>query len=240
MALKAIVTEFDFEGSLTEVAWMITGTSLAGVAAGAVYVTVVLLGLLRVPTAGVGEVIFQVVGSTPLFAGSKLTVAVIVEVPAGQGRDGQACTKVGFAERETAMAAKVNPTDPDFVGSLTDLAWITTCTSAGGVAAGAVYVTEVLVRLLRVPTAGVGEVIIQDAGSTPAFAGSLLTMAVICDVPAGQGRDGQACTGLTDAVTLTKIAGTSRLTLLDCVGSAMEVAVIVTRTSLRGGVAGAL
>ena len=85
----------------------------------------------RLPHADAGQVMAQDAGSTPLFAGSKLTVAVIVEMPV-------APTKRGFAERETAIAAKVNATDPDFVGSLSDLAVIVTCTSLGGGVEGAV------------------------------------------------------------------------------------------------------
>lgn len=89
-----------------------------------------------------------------------------------------------------------------------------------------------LVAPLSVP-APVGGVIVHETGSTPLFAGSLLTMAVICDVP-------PAPTGLTDAVMETMMGGTSMLRLLDFVGSDTEVAVIVTNTSLGGGAAGAL
>jgi hypothetical protein len=45
----------------------------------------VVVGLLNVPPPVVGEVIAHEAGLTPAFAGSKLTVAVIVEVPFGQG-----------------------------------------------------------------------------------------------------------------------------------------------------------
>lgn len=162
---------------------------------------------------------------TPALAGSKLTVAVICEVPV-------ACIEKGSAERETAMAARVIAVDPDFVRSLAEVAPMTTCTSLDGGVAGAVYVALVLVKLLSVPAPVVG-LIVQEAGLTPLFAGSLLTMAVISDVPA-------ASTGLTDAVTETEMAATSMLTLFDLVESDMAVAVIITNTSLGGGVAGAL
>jgi len=109
------------------------------------------------------------------------------------------CTEKGFAERETAMAAKVIPKDPDFVGSLAEVAPMTTCTSAGGGVAGAVYVTLVLVGLLRVPAPVAGE-IVQEAGFTPLFAGSLVTIAVICDVPV-------ACTEKGFAERETAMAG---------------------------------
>jgi hypothetical protein len=181
--------------------------------------------LLRVPPPEAGNVIAQEAGLTPAFARSKLTVAVICEVPV-------AGTEKALAERETAMAAKVISVDPDFVGSLAEVAEITTCTSPDGGVAGAVYVTSVMVGLPRVP-APVAGAIVQEAGLTPLFAGSLLTMAVICDIP-------PAGTGLTDAVTETKTGRTSMITLFDFVGSDTEVAVIVTDTSLGGGVAGAL
>jgi hypothetical protein len=93
-------------------------------------------------------------------------------------------------------------------------------------------VTLVLVGLLRVP-APVAGLIVQEAGLTPLFAGSLLTMAVICDTP-------PASTGLTDAVMETEMGGTSMFTVFDFAGSDTEVAMIVTDTSLGGEVAGAL
>lgn len=77
------------------------------------------------------------------------------------------------------------------------------------------------------------QVIFQDVGSTSLFAGSLVTTAVIWDIP-------PAPTGLTDADRVTTMAGTSTLAPADFVGSLTEVAVIVTAMSLGGGVAGAL
>jgi hypothetical protein len=73
----------------------------------------------------------HVVGLTPAFAGSKLTVAVIVEVAC-------ACIDEGLEEREISMAAKVIPTLPDLVESVTELAVMVTCTSLVGGVAGAV------------------------------------------------------------------------------------------------------
>jgi len=90
----------------------------------------------------------------------------------------------------------------------------------------------VLVGLLRVPAPVAGEMV-QEAGSTGLFAGSLVTMAVITDVP-------PAPTGLTDGERVTTMGGTSMLAAADFVGSLTEVAVIVTAMSLAGGVAGAL
>ena len=94
--------------------------------------------MLRVPTAGVGEVMVHDAVATPRFAGSKVTVAVIVEVPVGQGCDGQASSVRGLAARETTMAAKVICVDPCAVGELAELAVMVTCTSAAGGVAGEV------------------------------------------------------------------------------------------------------
>ena len=93
--------------------------------------------------------------------------------------------------------------------------------------------TEVLVGLLRVPHGDTEQVIFQDLGLTARLAGSLVTVAVITEVP-------PAPTGLTDGERETRMAGTSMLALADFVGSVTDVAVIVTCTSLGGGVAGAL
>ena len=68
---------------------------------------------------------------TPWLLGSKLTVAV-------NDGDVSSATVAGFGETETAMALKVIVTSPDFVGSLSDLAVIVTCTSLGGGVEGAV------------------------------------------------------------------------------------------------------
>jgi hypothetical protein len=70
-------------------------------------------------------------------------------------------------ETETVIARTVTVTEPDCVGSEIEVAVMLTDKFAGGGAEGAVYVTEVLVGLLRVPPPNVGEVIFQDAGSTP-------------------------------------------------------------------------
>ena len=113
-----------------------------------------------------------------------------------------------------------------------EVAEIVTGTLLGGGVAGAVYVTEVLVGLLSIPAPVAGE-IVQEAGLTPLFAGSFVTVAVICEeVPAP--------TAPMDATTETMMGGTSMLTVIDLVGSDAAVAVIVTDTSLGGGVAGAL
>ena len=92
--------------------------------------------------------------------------------------------------------------------------------------------TLLLLGLLRVPAPLAG-LIVHEAASTPLFDGSLLTEAVTTDVP-------PAPTLSTDTVKETEMAGTSRITLLDLLGSDTAVATTVTNRSLAGGVAGAL
>ena len=65
MASTVTVTAPDFVESAIEVAVMVTGKFAVGGAEGAVYVTLVLVGLLRVPPPDAGKVIFQEVGLTP-------------------------------------------------------------------------------------------------------------------------------------------------------------------------------
>ena len=86
--------------------------------------------------------------------------------------------------------------------------------------------------LLRVP-APVAGVIVQELALTPLFDGSLVTAAVTTDVP-------PAPTWSTDTDKETEIGGTSRITVLDLLGSDTAVATTVTDRSLAGGVAGAL
>jgi hypothetical protein len=78
-------------------------------------------------------------------AGSKVTVAVICEVPVAQGDAGQNCTARGVAERETVMAAKVIVVEPVCGAGLAEVAVMVTWTLLGGGIAGAVYKTEALV-----------------------------------------------------------------------------------------------
>lgn len=88
-----------------------------------------LVALLRVPAPVAGEIV-QELGLTPLFAGSLLTIAVIVEVPV-------AATVVGFAEREIVMAGTVMLAVPESAGLVTEVAVIITVKSVGGGVAGA-------------------------------------------------------------------------------------------------------
>jgi hypothetical protein len=131
MARTVTVVGPDFVGSVTEEAVIVTARSLVGGVVGAVYVTELLVALLRVPPPDAGEEIVQEEGFTAAFAGSKLTMAVIVDVPC-------ACTEDGFAERETAIAANVIVIVPEFAGPLAAVAVIVTCTSLAGGVAGAV------------------------------------------------------------------------------------------------------
>jgi hypothetical protein len=130
------------------------------------------------------------------------------------------------------MAAKLIVAEPVCAAGLAEVAEIVTGTLLGGGVAGAVYVTEVLVGVLSVPAPVAGE-IVQEAGLTPLFAGSFVTVAVICE-------ELPAPTAPTDATTETMMGGTSMLTVIDFVGSDAAVAVIVTDKSLGGGVDGAL
>ena len=72
------------------------------------------------------------------------------------------------------------------------------------------------------------------------MAGSKLTVAVIWEEPVAQGRAGQACTemGLADRETLMA----AKLIVIEpvCTAGLIEVAEIVTGTSLGGGMAGAV
>jgi hypothetical protein len=139
----------------------------------------------------------------------------------------------GLAVSDTAIAANVIPIVPVAVESLAAVAVIVTCTSLGGGVIGAVYVTAVDVPLLNVPAPVPGEML-HEVGLTPLFAGSLVTVAVICDVP-------PAPTGLTVAERFTTMA-VCRLNVTDAdlVLSATDVAVIVTVTGLDGAVLGAV
>jgi hypothetical protein len=125
------LTAADFVESLAALAVIVTFRLLLGGAVGAVYVTELFVPPLRVPPPLAGEVIAHEAGFTPAFAGSKLTVAVIVDVPC-------AWSEERLAERETAMAANVMLMFPLAVESLAEVAVMVTCTSLGGGVAGAV------------------------------------------------------------------------------------------------------
>ena len=157
IARTVMVAEPDFDVSATEVAVMVTCKLLSGGLAGALYVTELLVTLLRVPAPDVGDMV-QV---TPLLLGSKLTVAVKDSVP-------PACTRAALGVRETVIAGTLTVAEPDFDGSATEVAVMVTVTSLAGGLAGALYVTEVLVTLLRVPAPDAGEMV----QVTPLFAGS--------------------------------------------------------------------
>ena len=87
--------------------------------------------------------------------------------------------------------------------------------------------------LLSVPAPVVGDML-HEVGFTPLLAGSLVTVAVIRDVP-------PAPTGFTDGERLTAMpVERVSVTDADLVLSATDVAVIVTVTALAGAVDGAV
>ena len=90
-----------------------------------------------------------------------------------------------------------------------------------------------LVGLLSVPPAVAGEVMAQEAGFTPALAGSKFTVALICEVPV-------ASTENELAESETAIAAKVIAADPDFVASLAEFAEITTCVSLGGGVAGAV
>lgn len=213
------VAELEPSGSETEVAVMVTVRSSAGGVAGALYVTEVPVTLIRVPAPDTGERV-QV---TPLLAGSGLTVAVNdCVLPASTGR--------GLAGvMETTTVGTVMVTEADFDASVTEVAVIVTVRPLAGGVAGALYVTEELVILIRLPAPDAGEMV----QATPWPDGSSSTLALIGTIP-------PACTVAVVGETDTLIAATVTVAALDLEVSATEVALMVTVKSLEGGVLGAV
>jgi hypothetical protein len=160
---------------------------------------------------------------TPALPGSLLAVAVMSCVLLAGTSTGE------FTEMETRIAGTVTVAGEFLVASVTEVAVMVTTTSLGGALAGALKVTDVLVRLLSVPAPDAGEML----QTTPELLGSFVTVAVkTCLVP--------AITIAPFGSTEIKIAGTTTLTETDWVGVAVEVAVMVTAKSFDGGLAGAL
>jgi hypothetical protein len=147
-------SEFDFDGSATEVAVTVTFKSLVGGLAGALYVAELPVTLLSVPAPDAGEMV-QV---TPLSFGSLLTVAVKGSMP-------PAGTMAPTGETLTVIAGTVTFAEPDFDVSAAEVAVIVTARSFAGGLAGALYVTEVLDALLSAPAPDAGEML----HVTPAF-----------------------------------------------------------------------
>jgi hypothetical protein len=141
------VTEagLDFDGSVMDVAVMVTVRSLAGGLTGALYVTDVVDELVKVP-APAGEMA-QV---TPLFDGSLFVLALNSTVP-------PACTVAVVGVIETVNAGILIVAGFVFDGSATEVAVMVTVRSLAGGLAGALYVTVVLVAPLRVPAPDAGE-----------------------------------------------------------------------------------
>jgi hypothetical protein len=238
--VSVIVAPKDFVGSVTEVA-VTAAVAGDGTAAGAVYVVgapLKVLGGETIPHAGAhneGGVPCMRVQLTPAIAGSCWTVEVngcVTRTFAGISAE--------LGKTETVIASTVTVTLPDCFGPDIEVAVMVTGKFAVGTAEGAVYVTEVVVRLLRLPPPGAGGVMVQDVGSTPIFAGSKLTVAVIWEVPVRQGRDGQACTAKGFADRETLMAAKMMTMVPSVAGGLADLAVIVTCTSLDGGVSGAV
>ena len=130
---------------------------------------------------------------TPPFAGSSLTVALNVATDLTGIRAESGAT-------ETAIAGTVIAALPDLAVLAREVAVTVTPRLLRGAPGGALYVTEVVVALLRVPAPDVGDI----AQATPAALGSYWVIAVsACEVPAGT----VAVTGDTE----TTIAGTVRV-----------------------------
>jgi hypothetical protein len=175
-----------------------------------------------VPHAGEHVLPFCVtVHDAPLFVGSLLIVALYCKL-ALIGMSAEAGVTVMVMAR-TVMGAL-----PDTLVSATDVAVTVTSSSLTGGVGGALYVTDVLVAFVRVPAPVVGDM----DHVTPWFEGSLLTVAVNASVP-------PACMLPFPPIEIC-IAEKVRVSALDLEWSATAVAVMVTGTSLAGGVGGAL
>jgi hypothetical protein len=120
-------------------------------------------------------------------------------------------------------------TEADFDVSITEVAVIVTVRSLAGGVAGALYVTEELVILIRLPAPDAGEMV----QATPWPDGSLSALALIGTIP-------PACTVAVVGETETLIASTVTFAAFDLEVSATEVALMVTVKSLEGGVLGAV
>jgi hypothetical protein len=160
--VNVIVAPTDLVVSVTEVAVSVTAVGFGKVAGAAYLVGVPLAVLARVivPQPEHEAAFWVMVQVTPPFAGSFRTVGVKSWVMLSG-----MIAETG--ETEITMASTVTVTKPDFVGSDLEVAVIVTATFAVGGVDGAVYVTSVLVGLLRVPPPDAGKVIFQDVGSTP-------------------------------------------------------------------------
>ncbi len=183
-----MVTGADFDVSVTEVAVMVTFRTPAGGLAGALYVTAVLLALLRVPAPDDGDMA-QV---TPLLVGSLFATAAIGSVPA-------ACTMAVAGDAETVMAETVTLADPDLEVLATAVALMVTAKSLGGGVVGAVYVTVAPLKLEPGDTFPHCEAPHDTLHVTPLFDGSLFTVAEI-------GTPCVACAVVKAAETETVIA----------------------------------
>jgi len=157
------VTRELFVASVTEVAVMVTTTSLGGALPAALNVTDVFVTSLSVPPPDAGEML----QTTPALLGSLVTVAVkLCLVPAAT------VAPPGFTE--ITIARTTTLADADIVGVAAEVAVMVIAKSFDGGLAGALKVTEVLVASLSVPVLVTGEIV----QLTPEFEASFCTAAV--------------------------------------------------------------
>src|SRR5438132_1117521 len=172
MAGTVTMAELDANGSATEVAVTVTVKSLAGGVDGALYVTAVVVGLVRDPAPDAGDMA-QV---TPLLVGSLFTTAVIASEPV-------ACTMAVVGDAEIVMAETVTLAAPDLEVLATAVALMVTVKSLGGGVVGALYVAGAPLKLELGDTLPHCETPHDTDQVTPLFEGSLFTVAVIGTIP---------------------------------------------------------
>jgi len=219
-AVTVMVADADFVPSATDVAFSVTVAGV-GTAEGAVYVTEVLVTFVSVPHVAPEQPLPESDHVTPLFCESFCTVAMKPAVA-------ETCTDVDVGLRPTEMGAGAAVTvivvDADFVESATEVAFSVTVAGAG-TAAGAVYVTEVVVTFVNVPHAAPEQPVPETNHVTPWFCESFCTVAMkFAEVDTWMDSD----VGLTE----TEIDGGSAVMVMvvvaDFDASATEVAVRMT------------
>ena len=186
---------------------------------------------MSVPQVAPEQPVPESVQLTPLFCVSFCNCAVKFDV-------WETCTEpeVGFTATEMGGGAVVTVmvADADFVLSATEVAFKVTEGGAGA-AAGALYVTEVVVTLVSVPQVAPEQPVPESVQLTPLFCVSFCNCAVkfaVCET----------CTEADGGFTATVMAGGAVIVIAteaDLELSAMDVAVSVTVAGL-GTVVGAV
>ena len=230
-AVTVITAAADFVPFATEVAVSVTVAGV-GTVAGAVYVTELVVTLVSVPQVAPLHPAPESDQLTPLFCESFCTEAVKL-APV------ETCTEpvVGLTETKIAGGAAVivRTAAADFVPFATEVA-VSVTVAGVGTAAGAVYVTELVVTLLSVPHVAPLHPAPESDQLTPLFCVSFCTDAVkLAPV--------ETCTEPVVGLTDTEMAGGAPVTVItaaaDFVPFATEVAVSVTVAGV-GTVAGAV